>query len=498
MEAIRFNNVVKKFGNFYANKNITFAVKKGEIHALLGENGAGKSTLMNILFGIYEKTSGEIYINEELTNIKNPNDAKKYNIGMVHQHFQLIENFSVAENIYLGIEITKNGQLSKEEMNSKVQEVIDKYHFKIKATDIVSNLSVGQQQKIEILKMLFLNSEILIFDEPTGALTPQEINELLDIMNNLKNEGKTIILITHKLDEIQKVADRCTIIRKGETIKTVDVSEVDNNELAYLMVGRKINFDLEKLENNVYSNETILKINNLSTNKIKNISFELKKGEILGIAGVDGNGQNELIDAILGYSKIKTGEVIFKGQKINNKKIREINDMNIGYIPQDRQKLGLVLDFDISQNAVLKNYYKKPYSNYGFLNENAIAEYGKKIIEKYDVRSKDGINSIVRGMSGGNQQKLIIGRELEANPDLLVAMQPTRGVDIGAIENIHKQLLDERAKGKAILLSSLELDEILQLSDRIAVMYKGEIIDIVDAKYAKEEKIGLLMAGIKE
>ena len=495
MEAIRFKNVVKKFGNFYANKNMDFVVDKGEVHALLGENGAGKSTLMNVLFGIYEMTSGEIYINGELAKIKNPNDAKKYNIGMVHQHFQLVETFTVAENIYLGIEITNNGKLSKEEMNKNVQKVIDKYNFKIKATDIVSELSVGQQQKIEILKMLFLNSEILIFDEPTGALTPQEINELLEIINNLKNEGKTIILITHKLDEIQTIADKCTIIRKGETIKTVKVSEVDNNELAFLMVGRKINFNISK--NNSIIGETLLKVENITTKDIKNISFEVKKGEILGIAGIDGNGQNELIDAILGYTKVESGSVYYKGKNITNKKIREINNMNVGYIPQDRQKLGLILDFNIAQNSVLKNYYKLPFVKNGFLQKKEIEKYAFSIIEKYDVRSKDGINSDVRGMSGGNQQKLIIGRELELNPDLLIAMQPTRGVDIGAIENIQKQLLDERAKGKAIILSSLELEEILKLSDRIAVMYDGKIIDIVDAKYAKEESIGLLMAGIK-
>lgn len=499
MYAVQMLEVTKKFGSFKANDKITLEVKKGEIHALLGENGAGKSTLMNLLFGFYSLDGGKILVNNKEVNITDPNIANELKIAMVHQHFKLVKPFSVMQNITLGNEPTKGIFLDYSKVEKKIKDIIENFDFKIDINSIINDLTVGQQQKVEILKMLYKDADILIFDEPTGALTPQETNELLLILKKLKNEGKTIILITHKLKEIQEVADRCTVIRKGKSIDTIDVEGVSEERLAELMVGRKVNFEVEI--NATQNNVEILKVDKLCVNNslniaaVKNVNFTLNSGEILGIAGVDGNGQIELADAIYGLNKIQSGEISFKNQKINNFNIRQRSELKLGYIPQDRQKYGVVLDFDISQNSILKNYFKKPFSKMGLLNFKKMDDYAEQIVADNDVRSPHGLRSSVRDMSGGNQQKLIIGRELAHEPDMLIAVQPTRGVDIGAIEFIHDKLLTARSQNKAIILVSLELDEILKLSDRIAVMFDGNLMGIVDRKDANEEVIGLMMAG---
>lgn len=494
--AIELTNISKKFGNFYANKNISFNILDGEVHAILGENGAGKSTLMNILFGIYQPTDGEIKIDGQAVKITNPNIAKELKIGMVHQHFQLVDSFTVAQNVVLGNEITHGLSIDMKKTNQLVQEVIDKYKFDIKADQLVSELTIGQQQKVEILKMLFIDAKYLIFDEPTGALTPQETQELLSIIKNLKENGKTIILITHKLNEIKAIADRCTVIRKGNTIATVDVDTATSEELAALMVGHEVEFNVNKPH--VKCGDVKLKLDDVCVgDKVHNISLELHSGEILGIAGVDGNGQVELIEAIMGMRKITHGKVFLNNVDITNKSVRKINEQNIAYVPQDRHKVGLVLDFDIADNAVLKRYYQKPYSKFGILNYNEINKLANQLIENYDIRCNDGIHSQTRGMSGGNQQKLIIGREFSYDPEVIILVQPTRGVDVGAISNIHKDIMNELANGKAILLVSLELSEIMQLSDKICVMHGGENMGILDAITTNEEEIGLLMAGMR-
>ncbi len=499
--AVEMLKVTKIFGNFRANDEIELRVKKGEIHALLGENGAGKSTLMNLLFGFYKLDGGEIKINEELVEITDPNMANEIGIGMVHQHFKLVKPFTVTQNIVLGNEPVSKGILDLKEATKKVQSIIDEYDFNIDANSKISELAVGQQQKVEILKMLYKDADILIFDEPTGALTPQETKELLEIILRLKAQGKTIIIITHKLNEIKAVADNCTVIRRGKSIDTVEVATTTEEQLAELMVGRKVNFEVNKKE--IEATETILEIQNLemynerNIKTVKDVSLVVKKGEILGVAGVDGNGQIELVEGITGLSPITSGKIIFEGNEIQNKSIRERNDMNICHIPQDRHRHGIVLDYTMAENAVLNEYYKQPYSNNGLLNNSEINNRAEYLIENNDIRSPHGIETKVRDMSGGNQQKLIIAREIGRNPELLIAVQPTRGVDVGAIENIHDKLLKERENGKAIMLVSLELEEIMKLSDRIAVMYNGELMDIIDAKTATEEKIGLLMAGKK-
>ncbi len=497
--AVEMLKVTKVFGSFKANDEIELRVKQGEVHALLGENGAGKSTLMNLLFGFYKLDGGSIKINNKDVEITDPNMANELGIGMVHQHFKLVKPFTVTQNIVLGSEPTKGLKLDLNEANEKVQSIIDEYDFQINATDKISNLSVGQQQKVEILKMLYKDADILIFDEPTGALTPQETKELLEIIKKLQKQGKTIIIITHKLNEIKAVADRCTIIRLGRSIDTVEVADTSEEQLAELMVGRSVNFEVTKED--VKPGEEILTVDKLDMHNVRGIhtvkavSFSARRGEILGVAGVDGNGQIELIEGITGLSPVTSGDISFKGENINNASIRERNEMHICHIPQDRHRHGLVLDYTISENAVLNEYFKAPYSKTGVLNYDKINERGQYLVDNHDIRSPHGISTTVRDMSGGNQQKLIIAREIGRNPELLIAVQPTRGVDVGAIENIHNQLLEERSKEKAIILVSLELEEVLKLSDRIAVMHNGELMDIVDAKDATEEKIGLLMAG---
>ncbi|MGH0878817.1 ABC transporter ATP-binding protein [Bacillus paranthracis] len=495
---IEMNNITKVFPGIVANDDITLQVKQGEIHALLGENGAGKSTLMNVLFGLYQPEQGEIKIKGKPVKITNPNIANDLGIGMVHQHFMLVHNFTVTENIILGNEPKKNGKIAVEEAAKEIKQLSEQYGLAVDPHAKIEDISVGMQQRVEILKTLYRGAEILIFDEPTAVLTPQEIHELIQIMKKLVQEGKSIILITHKLKEIMEVCDRCTIIRKGKGIGTVDVAETDEHKLAELMVGRQVNFKTEKIE--AKPMEEVLSIANLivhDTRKlpaVKGLELTVRAGEIVGIAGIDGNGQSELIEAITGLRKVESGSIAIKGKEITNWPVRRITEEGIGHIPEDRHKHGLVLDFSVRDNIVLQTYYKNPFSKKGILNFSKITEKAKALIEQFDVRTPSE-QTLARALSGGNQQKAIIAREVDRNPDLLIAAQPTRGLDVGAIEFIHKKLIEQRDNGKAVLLLSLELDEILNVSDRVAVIYEGKIVAIVDAKETNEQQLGLLMAG---
>lgn len=499
--AVEMLNITKEFPGIIANDDITLRVKKGSIHALLGENGAGKSTLMSILFGMYQPTSGEIKINGDLIEYINPNIATELGIGMVHQHFKLIDSFTVSENIILGDEPTKNGFIDRKKANMQIKELADKYHFNVKPEDIIEDLSVGAQQKVEILKMLYRKADILIFDEPTAVLTPQEIDELISIMKHLANEGKSIILITHKLDEIKAVADECTILRRGKYIGTVDVKDTSVEQMAEMMVGRNVNFNIEKQPAQI--GDVVLDINNLNVedNKkmvVKDFSLQVRAGEIVGIAGVEGNGQSELIYAIAGLLKVKSGEIKLNNQDITHDSIKERFNKGVGHIPEDRHKYGLVLDFTLKENMVLHSYDKKPFTKSGILQPDAIRKHGQRLIEVFDVRSGEGVDSITRSLSGGNQQKAIIAREIDASPDLLLVVQPTRGLDVGAIEYIHKRIIEERDNQKAVLLVSLDLDEILDLSDRIAVMHDGKMTAFLNREDTDFRDIGLYMAGSKK
>lgn len=495
---IEMNNITKVFPGIVANDDITLQVKQGEIHALLGENGAGKSTLMNVLFGLYQPEQGEIKIKGNPVKITNPNIANDLGIGMVHQHFMLVHNFTVTENIILGNEPKKNGKIAVEEAAKEIKQLSEQYGLAVDPHAKIEDISVGMQQRVEILKTLYRGAEILIFDEPTAVLTPQEIHELIQIMKKLVQEGKSIILITHKLKEIMEVCDRCTIIRKGKRIGTVNVAETDEHKLAELMVGRQVNFKTEKIE--AKPKEEVLSIANLivhDTRKlpaVKGLDLTVRAGEIVGIAGIDGNGQSELIEAITGLRKVESGSIAIKGKEITNWPVRRITEEGIGHIPEDRHKHGLVLDFSVRDNIVLQTYYKNPFSKKGILNFSKITQKAKALIEQFDVRTPSE-QTLARALSGGNQQKAIIAREVDRNPDLLIAAQPTRGLDVGAIEFIHKKLIEQRDNGKAVLLLSLELDEILNVSDRVAVIYEGKIVAIVDAKETNEQQLGLLMAG---
>lgn len=488
----------KEFGSFVANDNITLQLKKGEIHALLGENGAGKSTLMNVLFGLYQPEAGEIKVNGKTVNITDPNVANDLGIGMVHQHFMLVENFTVTENIILGNELTKGGVIDIKDAAKKIHSLSEMYGLAVDPYAKIEDISVGMQQRVEILKTLYRGAEILIFDEPTASLTPQEIVELIQIMKRLIQEGKSIILITHKLKEIMDVSDRVTVIRKGEGIGTVITSETNPNELASLMVGRQVDFTTVKDEANPTDDALVVK--NLvvtdyrGVEKVKNLNLTVRKGEILGIAGIDGNGQSELIEAITGLRKTKSGSISINGQDITNKKPRKVTETGVGHIPQDRHKHGLVLDFPIGHNIALQTYYLDPISKNGIMNYGKVSELAQKIIREYDVRTQ-GEYTPARALSGGNQQKAIIGREIERNPELLIAALPTRGLDVGAIEFIHQRLIEQRDKGKAVLLLSFELDEVMNVSDRIAVIYDGQIVDTLLPKETTEQELGLLMAG---
>lgn len=499
---IEMNNITKVFGNFKALDDVTLKVKKGEIHALLGENGAGKSTLMSVLFGLYQAEEGEIKINGNSVHIKNPNDANNLNIGMVHQHFKLVHNFTVLESIILGRETTRAGFLKKDDARKKVIDLSERYKLKIDPDAYISDITVGMQQRVEILKMLYCDNDILIFDEPTAVLTPQEIEELMKIMKELVKEGKSIIFISHKLNEIKEVADRCSVLRKGKYIGTVDVASTTKEEMSEMMVGRKINFSIEKADikpgNPVLEVENLtIKAKNSHKNVVSNVSFKARKGEILCIAGIDGNGQSELVYGITGLMSLNNGKVILNGKDITKESIRKKCLDGMAHIPEDRHKHGLVLDYNLQENAVLQTYYDRKFQNFGFIKFGAVREYAKKLIKQYDIRSPREEDSIVRNMSGGNQQKVIIARELDRNPEVIIAVQPTRGLDVGATEYIHKQLIAQRDQGKAVLLMSLELDEVMDVSDRILVIYEGEIVADLNPKEISVKELGLYMAGSK-
>lgn len=495
---IEMIDITKEFGNFKANDGINLSIRKGEVHALLGENGAGKSTLMNILSGLLEPTSGEIKINGETVKITSPNVANQLGIGMVHQHFMLVGKFTVTENIMLGKEISHSGYINIKKAQKKVQELSDHYKLSVNPNALVRDISVGMEQRVEILKILYRGADILIFDEPTAVLTPQEIDELIQIMRQLTLEGKSIILITHKLDEIKQVADRCTVIRRGKSIDTVDVDKVSTQNLADMMVGRQVQFKTVKEPSN--PKEVVLDIEHLTVKDSRNVTvvddldLSIRGGEIIGLAGIDGNGQSELIQAITGLRSVTTGSIKIKDIDITNQSPRFITESGVGHIPEDRQKYGLILQLPLDKNMVLESYYKAPFSKHGILNDQAITEYAKRLIDEFDVRTTSE-KSIAGSLSGGNQQKAIIAREVDKNPDLLIAAQPTRGLDVGAIEYIHKRLIEQRDQGKAVLLMSFELDEIFNLSDKIAVMYDGKIVKVLNASETDESEIGLLMAG---
>lgn len=501
--AIEMLNITKKFPGIIANDNISLQLKKGEIHALLGENGAGKSTLMSVLFGLYQPEEGIIKKDGKEVKVNNPNDANALGIGMVHQHFKLVECFSVLDNIILGVEPTKGGILKKDEARKKVMALSDKYGLAIDPDAIISDITVGMQQRTEILKMLYRDNEILIFDEPTAVLTPQEIAELMQIMKNLAKEGKSILFISHKLAEIMEVSDRCTVLRKGKYIGTVETAGTTIEELSAMMVGRNVNFHVEKKEPKI--GDVILSVENMTVasnvhknNAVKKVSFEVHAGEIVCIAGIDGNGQTELVYGLSGLEPLVDGKITLKGEDITKAPIRKRNVLGMSHIPEDRHKHGLVLDYTLEDNLVLQKYFTPEFTNKaGFLRRKNIRAYAEKLIEQYDVRSGQGPVTMARSMSGGNQQKAIIAREIDKNPDLLIAVQPTRGLDVGAIEYIHKQLIAQRDAGKAVLLVSLELDEVMDVPDRILVMYEGEIVGEFDPKKVTQEELGLYMSGAK-
>ncbi len=497
-KVVEMIGITKVFPGTIANDDVNFELLQGETHVLLGENGAGKTTLMNILYGLYQPEKGQIHVNEKEVKITTPNDAIKLGIGMVHQHFMLVHNFTVAENIVLGIEPKKGFKIDMKKAVENVKSITDKYGFNIDPNAVIEDISVGQQQKVEILKALYRGADVLILDEPTAVLTPQEIEELGVIIDNLKEEGKSVILITHKLKEVMKMSDRVTIIRRGKVTGIVKTKETNIDELAELMVGRKVNLVVQKEEAKV--GEEILKVENIvakdhrGINAVKDVSLDVRAGEILGIAGVDGNGQTEFIEVLTGLRKAESGKITLKGNIISGKSPREIIDCGMGHIPEDRHKRGLILNYSLFENAVLGVHHKKPFSKGIAMNYDEIRKYCKKLIEEFDVRTPNE-EVEAASLSGGNQQKLIAAREIAKDPELLIASQPTRGIDVGAIEYIHKRLVQERDKGKAVLLVSLELDEILALSDRIAVMYDGHIVDVLDRKDANEKKLGVLMAG---
>jgi simple sugar transport system ATP-binding protein len=499
---IEMINITKRFPGIIANDNITLKLKRGEIHALLGENGAGKSTLMSVLFGLYQAEEGEIRKNGELVKINNPNDANALGIGMVHQHFKLVENFTVLENIILGIEPNTAGILKRADAKEKVLELSEKYGLRIDPDALIEDITVGMQQRVEILKMLYRDNEILIFDEPTAVLTPQEIKELLQIMKGFAEEGKSILFITHKLNEIMEVADRCTVLRKGKYMGTVDIKDTTKEELSKMMVGRDISFSVDKKE--MEPKEVVLSVRNVTVaskthknNAVKDVSFDVRAGEIVCLAGIEGNGQTEFVHALTGLTKINSGSINLSGKDITKSSIRQRSIAGMSHIPEDRHKHGLVLDYKLEDNLVLQRYWQPEFQKGGFIKFDAVRKYAKELIDKFDIRSSQGPVTIARSMSGGNQQKAIIAREIDKDHELLVAVQPTRGLDVGAIEYIHKQLVERRDAGKAVLLVSLELDEVMNVSDRILVMYEGEIVGELNPKTTTVQELGLYMSGAK-
>lgn len=500
---IEMRNITKVFPGIIANDNITLSLKKGEIHALLGENGAGKSTLMSILFGLYQPDGGEIYCNGQPVKIKDPNDATKLAIGMVHQHFKLVECFTVLDNIILGEEDSKFGFVQKKKAREKVEALSKKYGLTVDLDAKVSDITVGMQQRTEILKMLYRDNEILIFDEPTAVLTPQEIIELMNIMRNLKQEGKSILFISHKLNEIMEISDRCTVLRKGKFVGVVNTNETSVEQLSSMMVGRNVKFNVDKKEAKI--GKVVFETKNLCVfnkehkkNVVNNVSINVREGEIVCIAGIDGNGQSEFVEAITGLIKIDSGNEYLLGEDITQKSIRYRNTNGVSFIPEDRHKHGLILDYKLEENLVLQRYFEPRFQKHGFICFDEVRKYANDIIDEYDVRSGQGPVTIARSMSGGNQQKAIVGREIDRDHKLLIAVQPTRGLDVGAIEGIHTKLVQKRDDGDAVLLVSFELDEVMNLADRIYVMYEGEIVGEFNSKNITVEELGLYMAGAKK
>lgn len=502
---IEMLDITKEFPGIKANDSVTLQIRKGEIHALLGENGAGKSTLMSVLFGLYQPDGGCIKVRGKEVKINNPLDANALGIGMVHQHFKLVHNFTVLQNIVLGKEDTHGGFLEMKKARKKVMELSEKYHLSVDPDAKIQDITVGMQQRVEILKMLYRDNDILIFDEPTAVLTPQEIDELMSIMKELVSEGKSIIFITHKLNEIKAVADRCSVLRRGRYIGTVDVASTDKEALSEMMVGHKVQLTVEKKE--ATPGDVVLDVQNLvvkdkkqghSKDVIKNVSIQVRKGEIVCIAGIDGNGQTELVEAVTGMIKADEGTITLNGKDVTKESIRYRNTHGMSHIPEDRHKHGLVLDYSLEDNLVLQDYFEPRFQNHGFIKHAEVEKYAKDLIEEYDIRSGQGVDTITRSMSGGNQQKAIIARELTKKHDLLVAVQPTRGLDVGAIEFIHKQIVKERDEGAAVLLVSLELEEVMNLSDRILVIYEGEIVGELNPKTTTIQELGLYMAGSKK
>ena len=499
---IEMLNITKRFPGIIANDNITLQLRRGEIHALLGENGAGKSTLMSVLFGLYQPEEGIIKKDGQVVKINSPNDATALHIGMVHQHFKLVECFSVLDNIILGDETTKMGVLQKKEARKKVMALSEKYGLRIEPDALISDISVGMQQRVEILKMLYRDNEILIFDEPTAVLTPQEIGELMEIMRGFAKEGKSILFITHKLAEIKAVADRCSVLRKGKYMGTVDVKDTSVEEMSRLMVGRNVNFKVDKKPAEL--GDVVLDVQGVTVpskvhknNAVSNVSFKVHRGEVVCLAGIEGNGQTQFIHALTGLDSMSAGRIELCGKDITKMKIRDRSKLGMSHIPEDRHKHGLVLDYTLEQNMVLQRYWDPQFQSHGFIKFGEVREYANRLIDEYDVRSGQGPITPARAMSGGNQQKAIIAREIDKDPELLVAVQPTRGLDVGAIEFIHKQIIAHRDAGKGVLLVSLELDEVMNLSDRILVMYEGEIVGEFDPETTTVEELGLYMAGAK-
>jgi simple sugar transport system ATP-binding protein len=495
---IEMQEITKQFGHFKANDKINLQIRKGEIHALLGENGAGKSTLMNVLSGLLEPTSGQILMAGKPVSISSPSVASRLGIGMVHQHFMLVDAFTVTENIVLGSEPMTKGRIDYKKAGNEIREISKRYGLDVDPEAKISDISVGMQQRVEILKTLYRGADILIFDEPTSVLTPNEINELIEIMHGLVNEGKSIILITHKLDEIRHAADRCTVIRRGKSIETVDVKGISSQELADLMVGRKVSFKTEKVP--ATPKEVVLSIENLVVKEargldaVKGLNLEVRAGEVLGIAGIDGNGQSELLQALTGLTKVESGQIKLKGEDITNLSPRKITEKGVGHVPEDRHKYGLVLPMSLAENIAIQEYYKQPFSHANILDYKYINAHATKLIEEFDVRT---VNELVPSgsLSGGNQQKAVIAREIDLDPELLIVANPTRGLDVGAIEYIHKRLIDQRNQNKAVLVVSFELDEIMNVSDRIAVIHDGQIAGIVTPETTTIQELGLLMAG---
>jgi general nucleoside transport system ATP-binding protein len=500
---IEMLDITKTFPGIKANDHVNLQLRRGEIHALLGENGAGKSTLMSVLFGLYQPETGTIKKNGKVVKIRDPNDANALRIGMVHQHFKLVEVFSVLDNIILGAEQTKSGFLKKQESRRKMLELSEKYRLRVDPDSLVEDISVGMQQRVEILKMLYRDNEILILDEPTAVLTPQEIAELMDIMRAFKAEGKSILFITHKLNEIMAAADRCTVLRKGKCAGTVNIADATKESLSCMMVGRDVDFLIAKKE--MMPGETVLSVRGMTVpsklhknrNTVTNVSLAVRAGEIVCLAGIEGNGQTEFVAALTGLDKMSAGQILLSGRDITRASIRRRSKAGLSHIPEDRHKHGLVLDYTLKENLVLQRYWGREFQDKGFINKPAVRKYAVKLIGQYDVRSGQGPETITRSMSGGNQQKAIVAREMDRDTSLLVAVQPTRGLDVGAIEYIHKQLIAQRDAGKAVLLVSLELDEVMNVSDRILVMCAGRIVGEFNPRETTVQEIGLYMAGAK-